>query len=134
MTSLIMINFKITEYWFFFCLYLTWNEVLLYMGICWQNTFSALSWIFYRTTEFTKFCRIAQNMWIALSRIQVHHKLHFSIGSSTLNHTKYSRVPNTSRVWNNGIGWKIFLKSIVHCDSKCQISFGNSFWCCMAFI
>ena len=25
----------------------------------------------------------------------------------------YSRVPNTSRVWNNGIGWKIYPKSIV---------------------
>ena len=25
----------------------------------------------------------------------------------------YSRVPNTSRVWNNGIGWKISPKLIV---------------------
>ena len=25
----------------------------------------------------------------------------------------YSRVPNTSRVWNNGIGWKILPNSIV---------------------
>ena len=31
----------------------------------------------------------------------------------SIGYNKYSRVPNTSRVWNNGIGWKIHLKSIV---------------------
>ena len=32
---------------------------------------------------------------------------------STLVETGYSRVPNTRRVWNNCIGWKISPKSIV---------------------
>ena len=31
----------------------------------------------------------------------------------SIGYNKYSRVPNTSRVWNNGIGWKISLKLIV---------------------
>ena len=30
----------------------------------------------------------------------------------SIGYNKYSRVPNTSRVWNNGIGWKISPKLI----------------------